>query len=70
MRLSFVLPTRLTVSALGLMVVAVTSLGAEEPQEGSENLAMAESVIAREEAAQLVSRAQYLRRRPLHAALS
>lgn len=50
MRLSVVLPTRLTVSALGLMLVAVTPLGAQDPQEGSENLAIAESVVAREEA--------------------
>jgi len=51
MRLSVVLQTRLAVSALGLMLVAVTPLGAQEPQEGTEKLAIAESVIAREEAA-------------------
>ena len=32
MQLSVVLPTRLTVSALGLIVVAVTSLGASIPR--------------------------------------
>jgi len=42
MRLSVVLPTQLAVSALGLMLVPVTPLGAQD---------LAESVIAREEAA-------------------
>ena len=39
MRFSVVLQTRLAVSALGLMLVAVTPLGAQEPQEGAEKLA-------------------------------
>ena len=51
MRFSVVVPTQLAVSALGLMVMSVTPLGAQEPQGGSENLAIAESVVAREEAA-------------------
>ena len=50
MRLSVVLHARLAVSALGLMLVAVTPLGAQDPQEEEAKLAIAESVIAREEA--------------------
>jgi hypothetical protein len=51
MRLSAVLPTRVVVSALGSIVVAVSPLVAEAAQEGADKLAIAESVIAREEAA-------------------
>jgi hypothetical protein len=51
MRLSAVLPTRVVVSALGWIVVAVSPLVAEAAQEGADKLALAESVIAREEAA-------------------
>jgi Chaperone of endosialidase len=50
MRLSVVLSTRVVVSALGWIVVAVTPLAAEAAQEGADKLAIAESVIAREEA--------------------
>jgi hypothetical protein len=51
MRLSAVLPTRVVVSALGSIVVAVSPLVAEAAREGADRLAIAESVIAREEAA-------------------
>jgi hypothetical protein len=51
MRLSLVLPSGVVVSALGWILIAVTPLGAQVAQEGREGVALAESVIAREEAA-------------------
>ena len=51
MRLSLVLPSGVVVSALGWILIAVTPLGAQVAQEGTERVALAESVIAREEAA-------------------
>ena len=51
MRLSVVLAARVVVSALGLVLVAATPLMPQDPQEGADKLALAESVIAREEAA-------------------
>ena len=51
MRLRVVRLTRLAVSGLGLMLVAVPPLGAQDPQGAEAKLAIAESVIAREETA-------------------
>jgi hypothetical protein len=51
MRLRVVLPGRVAVSALGCILVAATPLGAEAAEEGADKLALAESVIAREETA-------------------